>query len=70
MSERWFDALIVAIAVVSEIELLLDEVPGPRWLLIPGVLFYTLPLLLRRRFPFIAPAFVFGVHIAITTTSG
>jgi hypothetical protein len=25
-----------------------------------------LPLLLRRRFPFIAPAFVFGVHIAIT----
>jgi signal transduction histidine kinase len=66
VSERWFDALIVAIAVVSEIELLLDEVPGPRWLLIPGVLLYTLPLLLRRRFPFIAPAFVFGVHIAIT----
>ena len=61
-----FDALIVAIAVVSEIELLLGEVPGPRWLLIPGVLLYTLPLLLRRRFPFIAPAFVFGVHIAIT----
>ena len=66
VSERGFDVLIVAVAVVSEIELLLGEVPGPRWLLIPGVLLYTLPLLLRRRFPFIAPAFVFGVHIAIT----
>ena len=66
MSERGFDALIVAIAVLSEIELLFGEVPGPRWLLFPAVLLYTLPLLLRRRFPFIAPGFVFGVHIAIT----
>jgi hypothetical protein len=66
VSERGFDVLIVASAVVSEIELLLDQVPGPRWLLFPAVLLYTLPLLLRRRFPFIAPAFVFGVHIAIT----
>ena len=66
MSERWFDALIVVIAVLSEIELLFGEVPGPSWLLFPAVLLYTLPLLLRRRFPFIAPGFVFGVHIAIT----
>ena len=66
VSEHGFDASIVAVAVLSEIELLFGEVPGPRWLLVPGVLLYTLPLLLRRRFPFIAPAFVFGVHIAIT----
>ncbi|HEV2929379.1 MAG TPA: histidine kinase dimerization/phosphoacceptor domain-containing protein, partial [Propionibacteriaceae bacterium] len=66
VSERWFDALIVVIAMLSAIELLFGEVPGPRWLLFPAVLLYTLPLLLRRRFPFIAPGFVFGVHIAIT----
>jgi signal transduction histidine kinase len=66
VSIRWFDALIVAIAVLSEIELLFSEVPGPTWLLAPAILLYTLPLLLRRRFPFIAPGFVFGVHIAIT----
>jgi signal transduction histidine kinase len=66
VSERWFDALVVVVAVLSEIELVLGEVPGPGWLLFPGVLLYTLPLLVRRRFPFIAPGFVFGVHIAIT----
>ena len=66
VSERWFDALTIAIAVLSEMELLFGDVPGPTWLLVPGVLLYTLPLLLRRRFPFIAPGFVFGVHIALT----
>jgi len=66
LSERWFDALIVAIATLSGIELLFGDVAGPSWLLFPAVLLYTLPLLLRRRFPFIAPGFVFGVHIAIT----
>jgi signal transduction histidine kinase len=66
VSERGFDALIVAVAVLSEVELLFGEVPGPRWLLLAGILLYTLPLLLRRRFPFIAPVFVFGVQIAIT----
>jgi signal transduction histidine kinase len=66
VSERWFDAVVVVVAVLSELELFFGEVPGPRWLLVPGILLYTLPLLLRRRFPFLAPAFVFGVHIAIT----
>jgi signal transduction histidine kinase len=68
LSERWFDASIVAIAMLSGIEVLFGDVPGPSWLLFPAVLLYTLPLLLRRRFPFIAPGFVFGVHIAITFT--
>jgi signal transduction histidine kinase/DNA-binding CsgD family transcriptional regulator len=66
VAERGFDALIVAVAVLSEVELVFGEVPGPRWLLVPGVLLYTLPLLLRRRFPFLAPAFAFGVQIALT----
>ena len=35
-------------------------------MLVPAVLLYTLPLLVRRRFPFIAPAFVFAVQIAIS----
>jgi signal transduction histidine kinase len=66
VAERGFDALIVAVAVLSEVELVFGEVPGPRWLLVPGILLYTLPLLLRRRFPFLAPAFAFGVQIALT----
>jgi signal transduction histidine kinase len=64
--ERGFDLLVVGIAVASEIELWVSDVPGPMWVLAPGVLLYTLPLLFRRRFPFLAPMFVFGVHIAIS----
>jgi signal transduction histidine kinase len=66
LSERGFDLLVVGLAVVSEIELWVSDVPGPTWVLAPGVLLYTLPLLFRRRFPFLAPVFVFGVHIAIS----
>jgi signal transduction histidine kinase len=66
LSERGFDLLVVGLAVVSEVELWVSDVPGPTWVLAPGVLLYTLPLLFRRRFPFLAPVFVFGVHIAIS----
>ena len=66
LSERGFDLLVVGLAVVSEIELWATDVPGPTWVLAPGILLYTLPLLGRRRFPFLAPVFVFGVHIAIS----
>ena len=66
--QRLFDALVVGLAVVSEIELWVAAVPGPKLLLAPAVLLYTLPLLLRRRFPFGAPALVFGVQAALTFT--
>jgi signal transduction histidine kinase len=66
LSERGFDLLVVGLAVVSEVELWVSDVPGPTWALAPGALLYTLPLLFRRRFPFLAPVFVFGVHIAIS----
>ncbi len=66
LSERGFDLLVVGLAVVSEVELWVSDVPGPTWVLAPGVLLYTLPLLFRRRFPFLAPVFVFAVHIAIS----
>ena len=67
-SPHVFDALVVGLAVVSEIELWVAAVPGPKLLLASAVLLYTLPLLLRGRFPFGAPALVFGVQAALTFT--
>ena len=45
-----FDALVVAVAVVSEIELWVASVP-PKPVLVPFLLLWTLPLLWRQRFP-------------------
>jgi signal transduction histidine kinase len=57
-----FDALVVGLAVVSEIEIWVTSVPGPKLVLVPSVLLWTLPLLWRRRFPFAAPAFAFAIQ--------
>ena len=57
-----FDALVVGLAVVSSIEIWVASVPGPKAVLVPGVLLWTLPLLWRRRFPFAAPAFCFSMQ--------
>jgi signal transduction histidine kinase len=59
-----FDALIVLVALVSEIEIFVTSVPGPTAVLIPAVLLWTLPLLSRRRFPLAATACVFAVLTA------
>jgi hypothetical protein len=61
-----FDALVVAVAVVVQIEVWALPVPGPKLLVVPGMLLATLPLLLRRRFPFAAPVCVFGALAAMT----
>jgi signal transduction histidine kinase len=66
LRRHWFDALVVLLAVVSEVEIWIGSVPGPKLVTVPAVLFYTLPLLLRRRFPFAAPAFAFAVQAAIS----
>jgi signal transduction histidine kinase len=66
VSGHGFDLLVVAVAIVSEIELWVTDVAGPTGVLAPAVLLYTLPLLLRRRFPFLAPVLVFAVHVAIS----
>jgi signal transduction histidine kinase len=68
VSGRGVDLLVVALAVASGVELLVGEVPGPDGLLAVAVPLYTLPLLLRRRFPFLAPVVAFAVHIAISFT--
>jgi signal transduction histidine kinase len=63
---RGLDACIVAFAIAIEIELWVTDVPGSTALLVPAVLLYTLPLLLRRRFPFLAPVFVFAVQASLS----
>ena len=57
-----FDALVVALAIVSEIELWVASVPGPKLLLVPFLLLWTLPLLWCHRFPLGAPAFAFAMQ--------
>src|SRR5215217_7946184 len=66
LRRRAFDVLVIAVAVASEIEIWITSVPGPKLVLVPAVLLYTLPLLLRRRFPFAAPSFTFAVQAAIS----
>src|SRR5215217_7842819 len=66
LRRRAYDLLVIAVAVASEIEIWVASVPGPRLVLVPAVLLYTLPLLLRRRFPFAAPACAFAVQAAIS----
>ena len=56
-----FDAAVVAVAVAVQIEIWAMPVSGPKLAIVPGMLLATLPLLLRHRFPFAAPAFVFAV---------
>ncbi|MEU4294066.1 hypothetical protein AB0E63_38095 [Kribbella sp. NPDC026596] len=46
-----FDLLVVVVAVAAGLEVALAGLPRA-WLLLPAVLLYTLPLLLRRRWPF------------------
>jgi signal transduction histidine kinase len=66
LERRWFDALVIVVAVVSEVEVWVGSVPGPRLVLVPAVLLWTLPLLVRSRFPFAAPAFCFGIQTLST----
>jgi signal transduction histidine kinase len=64
LERHWFDALVVLLAAVSELEILVGSVPGPKLVTVPAVLLWTLPLLLRRRFPFAAPAVAFAAQAA------
>ncbi|MGH2996976.1 MAG: sensor histidine kinase, partial [Gaiellaceae bacterium] len=66
LERRWFDALVIVVAVVSLVEIRVASVPGPTLVLVPAVLLWTLPLLLRTRFPFAAPVFCFLVQMLST----
>jgi hypothetical protein len=43
---------------------------GAWWLLLPAVLLYTLPLLLRGRWPFAMPALVIAVQVVVSFLDG
>jgi hypothetical protein len=52
---------VVALALVAQVEIWATPMPAPRGALVPILLLAMLPLLLRDRFPFAAPVWVFGV---------
>jgi signal transduction histidine kinase len=54
--------VVVLLAVVAEVKIWIAPGEGPRAVFIVGTLLWTLPLLLRHRFPFAAPVFVFAVQ--------
>jgi signal transduction histidine kinase len=54
------EAVALALAVAGQIELWAGSSDGPRALAAVAALVATMPLLLRRRFPFGAPAFLFA----------
>jgi signal transduction histidine kinase len=55
------DALVVVLALAAVVEAWVDSDREPRLLTVPLALAWTLPLLLRRRFPLVAPVVVFLV---------
>jgi signal transduction histidine kinase len=59
-----FDALVVLLAVVAEMKVWIVPGEGPKVVFIIASLLWTLPLLLRHRFPFAAPVFTFAVQAA------
>jgi len=67
-SEPWLrrhalDALVIALAVVQQVEVWVADLPGPPLAVSLATALWTLPLLLRRRLPFAAPVFAFAVQI-------
>jgi Histidine kinase len=62
---RVFDVLVVAVAVAALVEIVLADLPRAR-LLMPAVVLYTLPLLLRDRWPFAMPVLVIVVQVLVS----
>ena len=59
----FLDGLVVAVAVAAEAEIVLGGFAGPRWLLVSAVPLYTLPLLMRHRWPWGAPLFAVVLQV-------
>ena len=64
LPQRFFDALVVVLAVATEVEVWVADVPGPWTVVVLAGLLTTLPLLWRRRFPLLAPVMVFAALAA------
>ena len=60
------DAFLIALASAQQLEAWFGSVPGGRVAVSVATLLWTLPLLLRHRYSFAAPAFAFGVQIGST----
>ena len=56
-ASRWrpFDAMVIALAVATQVEVWVAVVPGPVVVVVLVGLVTTLPLLWRRKFPLLAP---------------
>ncbi len=61
LARRWVDAFVVVLAVAAQVEAWADPQQTPHAITAPAALLWTLPLLLRGRFPLAAPAVVFAI---------
>ena len=73
--EYWFELLIGALAVAAMLELVVGRnSPGAPtttlWFSLPAVAVIVLPLFVRRRFPFAAPAAYWLLATALTFVDG
>ena len=73
--EYWFELLIAVMAVAAMLELVVRRnspaAPStPLWFSVPAVELLVLPLVLRRRFPFAAPASFWLLSAALTFVNG
>jgi signal transduction histidine kinase len=73
--EYWFELLIAIMAIAGMLELLVARdspgaPPTTLWFSVPGLALLVLPLFMRRRFPFAAPALYWLVAAAITFVDG
>jgi signal transduction histidine kinase len=64
-----FDALVLAVAAASQVEILVAPRVGPIVAVEAAALLATVPLLFRRRFPFAAPAVVFAGLAGVSLVS-
>ena len=62
LRRRLFDATVVALAVAAVVEAWIAPPSESRSVFVVASLLWTLPLLLRHRFPFAAPVFAFCVQ--------
>jgi signal transduction histidine kinase len=73
--EYWFELLIAVMAVAAMLELVVRRnspaAPSmPLWVSVPAIELLVLPLVLRRRFPFAAPATFWLLSAALTFVDG